>query len=284
MNKLILGVDAGNFHAKVIGPCGEDSFRTAICDWFARDIVESFGDDDMEFEVNGRKGFAGTIASYEDVNSGGAMYGDTKAHDDTLIRVLLAIYRYKEKYNLNHDLISIVTGQPIISHNEEEKTLIQEMLIGDHHFIANGKQCSFTIDDVKIGAEGAGAFWCNPQDGTIRIIDAGSGTINAATVNSRRFINNASATFNFGVETSNKEMEGLARDIIRSTTSLKWKRNDLVFVCGGVANNILPYLAQHYNKAQLILPHINNGHNTKILQPVYSNAVGFYELARITYE
>lgn len=284
MGKLILGIDAGNYEGKIVGPYGADSFRTAICDWFSRDIVESFGDDDMEFEINGRKGFAGTIAAYEDVNSGGAMYGDSKAHDDTLIRVLLAIYRYMERYDLYFSKVSIVTGQPIITHKDEEKKIIQQMLIGDHNFVVNGKQVRFNIEDVGVAAEGAGAFWSQPQNDTVRIIDVGSGTVNAATVINRRFINNASDTFNFGVETSNKDMESLARDIVRSTTRLKWKRDDNVFVCGGVANNILPYIAQHYSKAQIILPYLRrNNRDIKLLQPVYSNATGFYEIARITY-
>src|SRR5690606_22220871 len=76
LSKLILGVDAGNYRAKVAGPYGVDSYRTAICDWFERDIVESFADDDMEFHIGDRKGFAGTIAAYEDIYGTGSMFGD----------------------------------------------------------------------------------------------------------------------------------------------------------------------------------------------------------------
>src|SRR5690554_4638402 len=153
LSKLILGVDAGNHRAKVAGPFGVDSYRTAICDWFERDIVEDFGaGDDMEFTVNKRKGFAGTLASYEDQYGGGAMYGESKAHEDTLIRVLLAIYRYTSKYCPGANRISIVTGQPIISHNAEEKERLASMLRGKHDFIVNGEKQSVTIEEVGVAA------------------------------------------------------------------------------------------------------------------------------------
>ena len=87
----MLGVDAGNHKGKVVGPFGVDSFKTNICDWFERNVEEKFGVDDMEFEIGNRKGFAGSIAEHEDDYGNGTRYGDSKAHEDTKIRVLLAI-------------------------------------------------------------------------------------------------------------------------------------------------------------------------------------------------
>jgi plasmid segregation protein ParM len=155
MNTLILGVDAGNHSAKVVGPFGVDSFKTNICDWFKRDVEETFGKDDMEFEIGGRKGFAGTIAQYEDEYGDGTMYGDSKAHPDTQIRVLLAIYRYLNRYCPHYDRISIFTGQPIKRHNETEKKTIIDMLEGPHEFVVNGKKKSFIIDRVGVAPEGS---------------------------------------------------------------------------------------------------------------------------------
>lgn len=286
MSKLILGVDAGNHRAKVAGPFGVDSYRTAICDWFERDIVEDFGaGDDMEFEVNGRKGFAGTLASYEDVINGGAMYGDSKAHDDTLIRVLLAIYRYRSKYCPGLNRISIVTGQPIISHKVDDKELIANMLRGNHEYTVNGVIQRITIEEVGVAAEGSGASWANQLTGEIRIIDVGSGTINCATINDMRHINNASATFNFGMETAGDKwgLDSIARAIVRATTSLKWKRDDRVFLCGGIANELLPYLTFHYARIQTLTPQLRKHDGIELLTPLYANAVGFYEIARLSY-
>lgn len=285
MGKLILGIDAGNHMAKVAGPYGIDSYRTAICDWFERDVVEMHGSDDMEFEIDGRKGFAGSIAVYEDEFGGGGMFGDTKAHEDTKIRVLLAIYRYGKKYGIDITHVSLVTGQPIVSHKEKDKERIQNMLIGQHCFVVNGDKVKYDIVEVRVGAEGSGAFWSDVVDGSLRIIDIGSGTVNAATISNKKYINNASDTFNFGMETINnrEDMSSLARGVIRNTTRLKWDRTDNVRVCGGIAKNILPYIQQHYEKAELLQPILQEGSNITLADPLYANAIGFYKLAKVAF-
>lgn len=282
LSKLILGIDAGNFKGKVIGPYGADSFRTNICEWFERDVEETFGHDDMEFEIAGRKGYAGSIALYEDEFSNGAMYGDSKAHEDTKIRVLLAIYRYVNRYCPNIKEIALVTGQPIKKHKESEKAAIRDMLLGTHSIIVNNERKSFTITNVGVAPEGSSAFWSNPESGTVRIIDAGSGTVNAATIIDNRHINNSSTTFNFGLETMNNKDDSaaIARGIVRSTTKLKWGNVDNVWICGGAAESIAPHIQAHYKNATVIKPVLRVGRNVTILEPTFSNAVGFYELAK----
>lgn len=284
MSQLILGVDAGNYWAKTAGVYGTDIFRTSICDWFERDFVEKFGEDDMEFNVDGRKGFAGSIAELEDVYGGIGMYGDSKAHEDTKIRVLLALYRYINKYCPNIQNVSIVTGQPIVSHNEDEKRKIKEMLIGKHEFIVNNRKQIIHIDNVGIAAEGCGAFWSNPLAGEIFIIDCGSGTINLAAIHSKRVINNGSTTLNFGIETVDKGIESIASGIIRATTKLRWKRTAKVFVCGGTAKEILPFIKAHFINAQLLQPYLKRHDGVELALPVYANAIGNYELARLTFK
>lgn len=285
MSRLILGIDAGNYMAKVAGPYGMDSYRTAICDWFERDIVELHGSDDMEFEIAGRKGFAGSIAVYEDEFGGASMFGDTKAHEDTKIRVLLAIYRYGKKYGIDITDVSLVTGQPIVSHKPAEKGAIQRMLVGSHTLNVNGEELSINIIDTGIAAEGSGAYWSSPEGGTIRIIDVGSGTVNAATIIDKRYINNASDTFNFGMETVNnkEDLASVARGIIRNTSRLKWNRNDMVYVCGGIAKDILPHIQSHYGSVQLLQPVLQEGNAVTVADPVFANSIGFYKLARMSF-
>lgn len=287
MRKLILGIDAGNHYAKTAGAYGVDVYRTAICDWFPRDIVERHGDDDMEFELNGRRGYAGTIAANEDQFGVAALYGDTKAHEDTLIRVLLAIYRYKAKYYIDADTVSLVCSQPLVSHVVTEKAKLVDLLRGTHDFTVNGKTHRITIEEVGITAEGSVAFLADPQTGNLRIIDIGSGTVNCASFIDKRHINTASATFNFGMETlaNGASLAEVSRGIVRATTSLKWRKNDLIYVCGGVANDILPFITEHYTQAQLLTPflRLDNGHITSVA-PIYANAVGNYEVARRTYK
>lgn len=282
MSHLILGIDAGNHMAKVAGEYGVDSYRTAICGWFERNIVEIHGDDDMEFEIDGRKGFAGTIAVYEDEFGGGSMYGDSKAHEDTKIRVLLAIHRYISKYCPGIVDVSLVTGQPIVSHTDDEKQQIIEMLKGKHKFSVNDEKVSIHIQNVGVGAEGSGAYWSNPENGTVRIIDVGSGTVNCASVIDNRYINSASGTFNFGMETVNNkdDLDSISRGIIRGTTKLKYNKSDKVLLCGGIAKEILPFISSHYLNAKLMQPILKSKNDIEVCEPVFANAVGFYMLAR----
>lgn len=283
MGRLILGVDAGNHRAKVVGSCGIDTFRTAICDWFERNVIERFDEDDMEFEIDGRKGFAGTIATVEDEFGGGSMFGESKAHDDNKVRILLALYRYINKYCPGEHTIGLVTGQPIVSHKPEEKEAIRSMLIGPHEIFVNGRMQRLNIMDVRIAPEGAAAFWSNPMVSEIKILDIGSATINACAISNKRVVNTFSDTFNIGMETvSDKEnLERIARGIIRKTTELKWKKTDKVLVCGGVAEDILPHITEHYTMARVLVPQYRKGEGKAYpLNPVYANAVGFYELAK----
>lgn len=285
MTNLTLGVDAGNYKAKVAGPYGVDTYRTAVCDWFPRNVGESFGDDDMEFEIDGRRGYAGTVAFYEDQFGGGAMYGESKVHEDTKIRVLLAIHRYVIKYAPETTHISLVTGQPIKTHTPEEKEALVNLLKGTHQFTVDGISRVFTITDVGVAPEGSGAFWSNPQDGVVRIIDVGSGTVNAATTNDRRHIDSQSDTFNYGMETvRNASVIEMARAINRSTSELKWRKTDTVFICGGVASDILPLLLEQYQSARVLVPSLSvAGGYQETHEPVYANAIGFYELAKLAF-
>lgn len=271
---MLLGIDAGNHKSKTAGIHGVDSYKTNICNWFERDIHETFGPDDMEFTINSRKGYAGSIAEHEDEYGNGTRYGESKAHEETLIRVLLAIHRYKEKYEPNAKDIYLVTGQPLISHKEDEKNKIIRMLKGSHQYEVNGKIQNINIQDVKVTPEGSGAFWANPQPGLNRIIDVGSGTVNLATVSDFRHIHKSSGTMNIGMETmKNKtDLEGMARGIVQHTTKLKWNKNDRVMVCGGIANLIILHIRKHYPNAETL--------RAGDEKPVYANAIGFYNLAK----
>jgi plasmid segregation protein ParM len=247
-------------------------------------VEEAFGKDDMEFEIDGRRGYAGSIAQHEDEYGVGSMYGDSKAHQDTKIRVLLAIHRYLNRYCPDIETLSIVTGQPIKRHKDAEKNAICDMLEGPHTFTVNGQMRSITIDKVGVAPEGSAAFWSNPSIGMgkIRIIDCGSGTINGATIIDKRHVNNASNTFNFGMETvkNKKDLAGVARGIIRSTTQLKWDRDDTVLICGGIAEGIAPYIAEHYTNTEILIPGLKGGGGLIGLHPVYANAAGFFVLAK----
>ncbi|WP_233549408.1 ParM/StbA family protein [Lysinibacillus yapensis] len=280
-NELILGVDAGNYKAKVAGVYGIDSFKTNICNWFERDIEETFGPDDMEFDIEGRKGYAGTIAQFEDEFGDGTTYGDTKAHQDTKIRILLAIYRYIDKYCKGVERVSLVTGQPINRHKEGEKSKIIDMLVDDYDFWVNGKRANFTIEAVKVAPEGSAAFWSQNQR-DLKIIDIGSGTVNFATILDKKHIHKSSSTLNTGIETlrNKDDYEALARAIFQFATKLKWKNTDAVAVCGGIAEKFTSYLEKHFIEVSCMKPMLRRQYDTIAVPPTFANAVGFYNLAK----
>ncbi|QIG62548.1 actin-like protein [Sporosarcina phage Lietuvens] len=285
MTNLTLGVDAGNDNGKVAGPYGVDTFKTAICDWFPRNVSESWGEDDMEFEINGRKGLAGSVALVEDQFGGGAMYGESKVHEDTKIRVLLALHRYIEKYAPDTTHVSLVTGQPIKTHTPEEKAALADMLRGTHEYTVNGIERKLTIVDVGVAPEGSAAFWSNPQDTLCRIIDVGSGTVNCATIKAKRNVNVESRTFNFGMETvDGASLDAVALAITRNITKLKWRKDDPIYVCGGAANEILPHLASHLTNVKALIPQLQLAEGyAESHEPIYANAIGFYEIARLAF-
>lgn len=284
MNSLVLGVDAGNHKSKIAGIHGVDSFKTNICGWFERDVEEKFGDDDMEFQIGNRKGFAGSIAEAEDEFGNGTTYGDSKAHEDTQIRVLLGIHRYIKMYCPHVKNVSLVTGQPINNHKESEKTKIIKMLKGQHEFFVNGIYRNIYIQDVKVAPEGSSVIWSIPTPKTpiLRVIDLGSGTINFGTLENKKHIHKSSGTMNIGMETlkNKNDLASLARAIFQFATKLKWNKNDIVLVCGGIAELIVPYLQVYFTNAEAIKPELRREFDILTVKPVYANAVAFYNLAK----
>lgn len=273
----IIGVDGGNFKVKAVGATGPLSFYSNICDWFERGINEQFGNDDMEFIINGRAGFAGSIAKIEDEFGGVNMLGNSKAHVEAQLRILLAAFHFCN----DGDDLKIVVGQPIGQHTPNEKSKIKKLLIGWHNLEVNGIKKTIFIDEVEIAPEGSAAVWSvEPTNMLTRILDVGSGTVNAATItDKRKHVTNQSTTFNFGAMTTNQGVEALARGIIKNA-SKKWHREDYLLICGGVSEKILPHIQDHFINAELLRP-VFNGIE---LHPMYANAVGFYKLAKMRFK
>lgn len=268
MNKLILGIDAGNYEGKTAGLYGVDAWYTNISASKERRVLETFGEDDMEFVVNGRKGIAGTIAKYETRFNSKGIYGASKAHWYTEVRVLLSIYRYAVKYGIRPDNVSIVVGQPYVGHTDALKAELKSMLQRSHAITVNGDSMTINIEEVGVAPEGVGAFWgSDKQCTTCKVVDVGSGTVNAISFEDYRVTNYNSNTLNYGTEVIT-EMDELAIGIIQDTTALGWSSADRIIVCGGSASEMLPHIQSHYSKAVLLST-----------QPKFANAVGFYTLA-----
>lgn len=270
---MILGIDGGNREIKTCGPYGVDKLPSDIGEYRERRLKQSHGPDDMVWEYNGQRGFAGTLARYES-EFVGTMQGITKAHNDTLLRVLLALNRYE-----GEGPYSIVVGQPIESHTEAEKFKIISMLTGSHKLTVNGITKTLHIENVKVAAEGGASYWSSPCGGHVHQLDIGSGTINWATLIDGRYIDKDSFTLSFGANsTKTFDLAAMARAI-----ATKAKAQGRVRLVGGLAEEILSHIQQYFPAAEVQYPIVTIGDECHNEHPVYANAVGFYEIARGIY-
>lgn len=276
---MILGIDAGNFKTKVVGKVGLMDFISAIGESRDVNLQQKHGEDDMVFEYEGRKGFAGTLAVYES-EFGGSILGDSKSHEDAKIRILLAIHRYCTLNNLRDNTFQIIVGQPISKYTQTEKDHIKWLLNGKHVLAVNGIEKTFFINQVEISPEGAASIWSNPQKGLVRLLDIGSGTVNYSTILDGRFVDRDSGTLTFGMNTNkSNDMYALSRGIATNVLK-KWDKNDNVFIVGGIAEEIKPMIDEYFPNTHILYPIYKN----QFVNPIYANAVAFYNIAVNVYE
>ncbi len=265
---MIIGVDAGNYEVKVVWQKGVSRFPSDIGEYRERKLEQVFSKNDMVVEYAGKKYFAGTLAKYES-EFNARMMGESKAHLDCKLRILIALHQVE-----GSGLYKIIVGQPIGAHTKEEKEAIKRSLKGFHTISINSKSRTFMIERVEVAAEGGSAFWSAPQDGIVRIIDIGSGTVNCATLHDRRYIDKDSFSMMIGANTTKtQDPQALAR-AIAAEAGKKWHKQDAVKVAGGPAESLLPYLQEYFPRADIIRPFING----QILPPVFANAIGFYRI------
>lgn len=275
----ILGIDAGNSNIKIVGSKGEMLIPSALGEHRERKLQQSFSKDDIEYEFNGQKGFAGTLAQYESQLLSSQM-GNSKAHKEMLIRVLIGICQYSQNTSF-----SIVVGQPIIKHTTEEKEKMKKMLQKEHVITINGSQRQINIKNAEIAAEGGSAFWSNPSKGIIRIVDIGSGTVNAATLNEGRYVDKDSFTISEGLDTLlNDDLNAFTRKICLQALRL-WDKEDNVLLCGGGAETILPYMQGYFDNVDTLTPRLQIKQQDGItlnrqMPTIYANAVGFHSIAK----
>lgn len=277
-----LGIDSGNHEVKVISSRGTDNFPSAIGEWRQRRFGDTHTKNDMDFHIINKydsyKGFAGPLAAIES-EYGGSIFGTSKNHLDSSTRILLAIHR-----NILGSTVSIVVGQPYKGHNDEEKAEIIRALQGEHKVTINGVTKSFTVEDVKVGIEGAMAFLASPTPGEVNVIDIGSGTVNCIHFLNRRIVDRKCDTLPFGCETSKsgKNIEAMSAGIYRQMSGV-WNKNDTTLICGGAANVMLDPLKKYYPNATILLPKIDiNGIQMQV-DTKFSNAIGMFNIGRKVY-
>lgn len=266
---MYAAIDAGNRNTKFYDGKQLIKFPSAIgINELKRNLKGQCKTFDFEWEYEGRCGFAGTLAEDESEYAE-SRKDDSKAHFDALLRILIALHQFGVGIEFN-----IVVGQPIATHTEEEKTAIKKMLQRRHDLIINGIRKTIVIRQCEISPEGAAAGLLVPGTGIVRVIDIGSGSVNYATLKDRQYINKSSFTFTEGMESkSNLQVAAFARQIGTKSINRKWGKGDAVYLCGGGAPAILPYLREEFFPAcQLLEP-----------DPFFSNVKAFYMIARKIY-
>lgn len=275
----IVGIDAGGNQVKVFGERGTDIFLSELGEYRDLKLTNRILPDDMVYEYRGDRGFAGTLAQRESEFSG-SMMGSNKAHHDMVIRVLIALHRYAVK---EYGHYNIIVGQPITNHTEAYKSLMKGMLIENHEFTLNGVTKYINIERVEVSAEGASSYWSSPRNGKIRIIDAGSGTVNIATIDNGMYIDKESDTLEFGLNTNiSNDLEAFSRRVAISCLK-KWGRNDKVLLVGGHAIELLTYMRYHFPNSEVLQPNVLVKGTSTVLHPIYANAVAFYYVAKKVY-
>jgi plasmid segregation protein ParM len=269
-----IGIDAGNDGTKIAFDGGVFSFPSCIGEARELRLESKHGAYDLVVEYNRKRYFMGTLAKYES-----AMIRQTaglsKVKEETLLRVLVALFlAYKTDYS---EIISVnvVVGQPIKMHTADEKAKLRHIIEGTHSVAINGAEKTFHIAKCTIAAEGASAYFCrNFDEGLTRIIDIGSGTVNFATIRDGRFIDRDSDTLNFGTEKTD-DYEALAKAVVAFVDN-RWSIKDRVWLVGGSYERFAELLHDDLNVSILKPVSLSEGE----LSPLYANAVGFYRLCR----
>lgn len=274
---MVLGIDAGNYAVKTAGEHGVDYFLSNIIPGRSRRLDSKHGNDDMVVEYQDKTYFAGSLAKYEDQLDSGTLAGESKNHDEAKLRILLAVHRNVK----NGETVKLVVGQPISKHTEDEKKGIVERLKGPNTMTINGEKKTFDIEDVRVGPEGAAAFWCKPQKGAVHILDVGSGASNWVTITDSRYVDGKSGTIPIGTTTIDLENPELLAEAFVRRLSRKWKAEADIRVIGGGALELLPYFKQHFVNAEVFLPTIQReADSIEQVGSVYANAIGLYTMAK----
>lgn len=263
---MISAIDAGNYETKFYDGKEVRRFPSVIGEYRDRNIRQQQGDYDYEWEYNGDRGFAGTLALFES-ECAESQKGETKAHPDARLRILLALHQFSRSTEN-----SILVGQPISRHTAEEKATIKQMLLGRHELTVNKQRRIILIQRCEVAAEGVSAGLLVPGGGIVRVIDIGSGTVNFGTLQDRRFTDKGSFTLGTGLETlRNVQLMAFGRQIALRALAAGWKKDDVVYLCGGGAEELLQHLIPYFPSVQLIT------------DPATANVRAFYLIARKLY-
>lgn len=257
----LVAVDTGRSGTKVVTDGMRDYFPSVLGEFRELRLERKMNRTDMVIEYKGQRYYVGEVARDESV-SGAQMMVKTKAHQDTKIFALAALHHVVP----NGAHLFVVTGEPIDNHTGGEKLRMKQLLLGSHDITVNGEEKHFDIVRVEVAAEGATAGWALHRPGRYHIVDAGSRTVNFATMDGGRWIDRLSGSMDFGLETvQNISLSMFARMTIAELSRRVGSLAPIVLV-GGKADALVEYMEQYTSDVE--------AHP----DPLYANANAFYAL------
>ncbi|CAM2950233.1 ParM/StbA family protein [Paenibacillus sediminis] len=254
-----IGLDVGRNGVKSFDGVSTRFIPSVVGEWRDRRL-QSRSNDDIEVLFRGERSFVGNLALNES-EFWRYMMTDDKAHADTRLLALVAIHRA----GLTDDVV-VTTGLPVELHTPEAKAAMRNLLLGRWEIEVNGDPRVIRIHDVKVAVEGGGAFWSAPADGLIRVIDAGSKTVNYVTMRNKRYVDRDSGTLPFGFNTNKTDNPRQMTARIAGELGKKWSASDDVRICGGRAEELAKLLRDYFVNARAMA------------NPLYANAIGFYRV------
>lgn len=261
MGVQLVAVDTGRSGTKVVADGVREYFPSVLGEYRELRLERKMSRTDRIVEYKGQRYYVGDVARDESV-SGAQLMTASKAHMDTKILALTALHLVVD----DGAAVFVVTGEPIDNHREGEKLKMKQLLLGTHEIMVNGVTKCFNVVRVEIAAEGATAAWALRRSGRYHLIDAGSRTVNYATMERGRWIDRLSGSMDFGLETvQNISLSMFARMVVAELSKKVGSLSPIVLT-GGKAELLQDYVAQYTDQ-------VETHHD-----PLYANAQSFYEL------
>lgn len=269
----IVGLDLGRRNVKLFNGHKYISFPSVVGEW--RDLKLDYIMDKRGFDVEflGEKSFVGTTAEDES-EFARQMLVEDKATPDALILALTALHQTQMT-----DL-DVITGVPVNLHDTKNKQALVDLLQGSWEIKVKGVLRKIHVHRVRVSVEGGGAFWSNPFDGLVRIIDGGSKTFNYITIKNRVFVDKGSGTLTFGFDTNKSTDTRQLITRVAGELGKVWGAKDKVLAVGGNALEIVDHITPYFPNAEVLQPQLLSVENEDIDLNLFANAIGYYNIGR----
>lgn len=266
----IIGVDIGRSRCKFYTENNKWSFESCLGSYRTFNLEKSLGKDDSIVEYEDKKYFVGNIAAEESYDAA-KNFLKTKALPDTKILALVGIHKLVDE----SENVRIVICHPIDNHKGRDKNKIKEMLVGEHTVKVNDVTKSFRIESVSVTPECACAkFAIEDLPQIAHCLDIGSATTNYATWIKNGWIDKLSGTIPYGFDNSNLSMNDFARKVVMDLSKRVPTISGNVYVIGGLADSITPYLIQYVNSHKVLA----------VEEGLFTNAKACYKIGVELYE